>query len=127
MVAMREGIVIFAHGSTVASANEAVLKVTAAAAAAGQFQYVETAFLEAAPSLEDAVGRLVEQGVTHVLIIPYFLTLGVHLQRDLPAMVAKLVSFHQNVYIRVAPPLDGHPALTQILLDRANAETTDWE
>ena len=119
IVAVNTGIVIFAHGSSVPSANEAVKTVAEAAAAAGEFDLVETAFLEARPSLDEAVAHLVERGATHILVIPYFLTLGIHLQRDLPAIVDRLELAHPHVEIRVTPPLDGHPALVDILLDRA--------
>ena len=127
MVAMRRGIVIFAHGSSVPSANEAVKAVAAAVASAGGFDIVETAFLETRPTLAEAVARMVEQGVTRVLVVPYFLTLGIHLQRDLPGIVAELASFHQNLEIRVTPPLDGHPALAQILLEHAREALINWD
>ena len=118
MVAVKSGIVIFAHGSSVQSANEAVRTVAQSAAAAGSFADVEVAFLEAQPSLDEAVARLASRGIRHILVVPYFLTLGIHLQRDLPGMVERLAQVHQNVGIRCTPPLDGHPAMIQILLDR---------
>jgi sirohydrochlorin ferrochelatase len=127
MVAVNTGIVIFAHGSSVPSANEAVKVVAEAAAAAGAFERVETAFLEAQPNLAEAVTRLADSGVTRILVVPYFLTLGIHLQRDLPAIVEQLAQAHQNVEIRITPPLDGHPALVQVLLDRARAAFIDWK
>jgi sirohydrochlorin ferrochelatase len=121
MLAMSTGIVIFGHGSSVPSANDAVRAVARSAAAAGQWQFVEVAFLEAQPGLQEAVSNLAARGVRRILIVPYFLTLGIHLQRDLPGMVARLAEAHTGVEIRVAPPLDGHPALPEILLDRAEA------
>jgi sirohydrochlorin ferrochelatase len=127
IVTVNTGIVIFAHGSSVPSANEAVRIVAVAAAAAGAFERVETAFLEAQPNLAEAVARLAGSGVTRILVVPYFLTLGIHLQRDLPAIVEQLAQAHQNVEIRVASPLDGHPALAQILLDRAQEAFIDWK
>jgi sirohydrochlorin ferrochelatase len=127
MVAVNNGIVIFAHGSSVPSANEAVQTVAEATADTGAFGRVETAFLEAQPDLPEAVGRLADAGVTRILIVPYFLTLGIHLQRDLPAIVEQLAQSHPHVKIRVTPPLDGHPALLRILLDRANEALADWE
>jgi sirohydrochlorin ferrochelatase len=127
MVAVITGIVIFAHGSSVPSANEAVRVVAEAAAAAGAFERVETAFLEAKPDLAEAVARLAGSGVSRILVVPYFLTLGTHLQRDLPAIVAQLAQAHQNVEIRITPPLDGHPALAQVLLDRANEALIVWK
>jgi sirohydrochlorin ferrochelatase len=124
---MRIGIVIFAHGSSVPSANEAVRVVAEAVAAAGGFERVETAFLEARPNLAEAVARLADSGATRILVVPYFLTLGIHLQRDLPAIVEQLAQVHRNVQIRVTPPLDGHPALAQVLLERAQAALAGWE
>ncbi|MEX2264126.1 MAG: CbiX/SirB N-terminal domain-containing protein [Bryobacteraceae bacterium] len=111
------GIVVFAHGSSVGSANEAVRNVVKETFPK---DLVEAAFLEQGqPDLRGAVDRLLARGASRVLIIPYFLTLGLHLQRDLPRIVAELSGIHKNMEIQVTPPLDGHPALSQILLDRA--------
>jgi len=121
------GIVIFAHGSSVPSANEAVKAVAESAAAIGAFDRVETAFLEAKPDLAAAVARLAQSGVNRILVVPYFLTLGIHLQRDLPAIVESLSRANHDIEIRVTPPLDGHPALAQVLLDRIGAALSDWE
>ncbi len=112
------GIVVFGHGSSVASANEAVRIVASQAARDGGWPLYETAFLECAPRLEDAVKRLASAGASEVLILPYFLTLGIHLQRDLPVLVESL-SAEFGIAIQVAPPLDGHAALAKILIDRA--------
>ncbi len=86
----------------------------------GGYETYETAFLEAAqPDLKEAVARLVPQGVTRIIVLPYFLTLGIHLKRDLPRIVGELNLIYPSVEIHVTEPLDGHPALKEILLDRA--------
>ena len=127
MVAVKTGIVIFAHGSSVISANEAVKAVAQAVAAAGGFECVEPAFLDASPSLAEAVRRLADSGVSRILVAPYFLTLGIHLQRDLPAMVQELSRAHGDVEIRVTPPLDGHPALVDVLRERVASALSEWK
>lgn len=117
---MSTGIVIFAHGSTIPAANNAVRAVSEAAAHSGNFDCVEAAFLEPHhPDLDEVVGRLVEKGISRIVVVPYFLTMGLHLQRDLPAIVKRLSHVHPEVEIHVAPPLDGHPALAGIVVDRA--------
>ena len=79
-----KAFVVFAHGSSVESANEAVRAVSAELASAGGY-LVETAFLDPVrPSLNEAVMALAARGATDIVVIPYFLTLGLHLQRDLP-------------------------------------------
>ena len=116
---MRQGIVVFGHGSSVASANDAVRIIAARAAAEGAWDLFETAFLEASPRLADAVRKLVTSGAEEILVLPYFLTLGIHLQRDLPKLADDL-SLQFGIPIRVAEPLDGHAALSRILVDRAS-------
>jgi sirohydrochlorin ferrochelatase len=115
----KTGIVVFAHGSSVASANEAVRVVAADAASAGGFEMYEVAFLDALPNLRTATEKLMERGVSKVLVVPYFLTLGIHLKRDLPALMAELKEEHSGLEMVAAPPLDGHPGLSKILADRA--------
>jgi sirohydrochlorin ferrochelatase len=113
------GFIVFAHGSRVESANQAVRQVAEQMAASGN-HVVEPAFLElGAPDLAGAADRLVARGATRIVVIPYFLTLGTHMQRDLPRLVEDVSRAHRNIGIEVTQPLDGHPALIEALLDRA--------
>jgi sirohydrochlorin ferrochelatase len=114
------GYIVFAHGSRVESANDAVRRV------AGDFSRreggspTEAAFLEGGtPDLGGAVAALAGRGVKNVVVLPYFLTLGTHMQRDLPKLVERALADHPGITITVAPPLDGHPALLDALADRA--------
>ena len=116
--------VVFAHGSRVETANEAVRSVSERMAR-DSGQVVEAAFLECGqPSLAGAVDRLAARGAARIIVVPYFLTLGTHLQRDLPVLVRNAAARHSGIDIEVTAPLDGHPALLQALLDRANAALT---
>ena len=117
---MSRGIVVFAHGSRIEAANEAVRSAARELARTGGLDHVEPAFLELGqPDLAGAVTRLLESGVRRITVVPYFLTLGTHLERDLPRLVADIAKAHQDLDIDVTAPLDGHPALIQALLDRA--------
>lgn len=117
---MPTGYVVFGHGSSVASANDAVKRVASDAASSAGWELWDTAFLEAEPLLPATVECLVARGAKEIVVLPYFLTLGIHLRRDLPLLVEELRQRHQ-VDIRITPPLDGHPALSQILVERAQA------
>ncbi len=114
------GLIVFAHGSRIEAANEGVRAVARDLAKLGSFRYVESAFLELGqPDLAGAVTRLENQGVTRLVVLPYFLTLGLHLERDLPRIVATIQATHPGLEIQVAPPLEGHPDLVHALHDRA--------
>jgi sirohydrochlorin ferrochelatase len=116
------GYIVFAHGSSVESANEAVRVVSAQLRERGGYEAVETAFLEGGqPDLQGAVKTLAARGVEDIVVIPYFLTLGLHLQRDLPRLIREVESEHPGLRIGVTPPLDGHPAMIDAMLDRAQA------
>src|SRR3954454_19300167 len=117
------GVIVFAHGSRVESANEAVRTVAAELAKVGGVR-AEAAFLELGqPDLPGAAARLVEAGVDSITVVPYFLTLGLHMERDLPPLIATISNTYTGLPIAVTAPLDGHPALVQALLDRALSAT----
>ena len=113
------GFILFAHGSRIESANQAVRDIAERMAMAGG-HLVEPSFLELGePDLAGAAKRLAARGVSRIVVIPYFLTLGTHLQRDLPKLVRAAAESLGSVEMQVTSPLDGHPALLAALLDRA--------
>lgn len=119
------GYVVFAHGSSIESANDAVRAVAAEMARRGSLETVVAAFLEGGqPDLAGALEAIATK-VSRVVVVPYFLTLGLHLQRDLPRLIDKIQRTHPGLTIEVTPPLDQHPAMVDALLDRALAWKQD--
>lgn len=113
-------VVVFAHGSSVEAANAGVRTLTAELGRRGAYSLIETAFLELAqPDLPAAVACLCARGATRIVIVPFFLTLGIHLRRDLPGIVDGLRLIHPDVEFEIAPPLEGHPSLVDVMLGRA--------
>jgi len=124
---MKTGVAVFAHGSSVESANEAVRFVAQALTAAPDFALTVTCFLDGGkPDLPSAVETLLAGGANRILVVPYFLTTGLHLKRDLPELITRIQETHPGLRIEVTPPLDGHPALGEILLDRARQGEAQW-
>ncbi|HUA63967.1 MAG TPA: CbiX/SirB N-terminal domain-containing protein [Verrucomicrobiae bacterium] len=119
---MTTGIIVFAHGSRVESANQAVRSVAAELARAGGYTLVEAAFLELGqPDLVAAAAGLLHRGADRLIVLPYFLTPGLHMERDLAPLIARISAAHPGIEVTAAPSLDGHPGLVQALLDRARA------
>jgi len=118
-------LVVFAHGSKVEAANEAVREVASRVQTRSGY-VTEAAFLEIAePDLPSAVEALAVRGATRIVVLPYFLAPGRHAERDLPRLIEnirdRLRDIHSNVRIDTAANLDGHPALVGMLIDRATA------
>jgi sirohydrochlorin ferrochelatase len=119
------GYIVFAHGSSVESANHAVRSVASEMARRGEYQHVIAAFLEnGQPDLTAAVYELAARGALRVIVIPYFLTLGLHLQRDLPPLIERARLAHPGIEIEMTAPLDGHPAMVEALLERARSSSS---
>jgi len=117
---MSTGYIVFGHGSSIESANDAVRAMSRELAARGGYANVQTAFLEGGqPNLADAIDRFAQKGIKQIVVIPYFLTLGLHLKRDLPKLAEEARAAHPGISIEITPPLDGHPALADALLGRA--------
>ncbi len=112
-------VLLIAHGSRHAPANEDLHRMAARLAGMGEYPIVEPAFLELADPDIAAGGRLcVERGAARVLMIPYFLSSGVHLIRDLTAARDGLRRDHPGVDFRLGPPLGPDPLLEQLVADR---------
>jgi sirohydrochlorin ferrochelatase len=121
----KTGYIVFAHGSRVESANEAIRIVARDLSRSLAPHPVLAAFLELGdPSLETAADQLAARAVERIVVLPYFLTLGLHMERDLPPILANISNAHNGLEVIATPPLDGHPALIQILTDRARSLDT---
>jgi sirohydrochlorin ferrochelatase len=112
-------VLLFAHGSSLEESNHAVHELAHQVEELGPCCYVRAAFLQLAhPTLEEAVAEAVAAGRRRVIVIPYFLTVGVHLQRDLPNLIAPLAQKYSALSIEVGQALEGHPLMASIILGR---------
>jgi len=109
-------ILLIAHGSRHPPANEDLHQLVARFAASGDYPIVEAAFLELAePDLRTGADRCVARGAGRVLMVPYFLSQGVHLIRDLSAARDELERRHPRVEFRLGPPLGPDPLLDRLV------------
>src|SRR4051812_4741130 len=91
-------VLLIAHGSRHAPANDDLHGLVRRVSAAGEYTIVEAAFLELAePGIPAAGDRCAARGAARVLMIPYFLSEGVHLIRDLSAARDELIARHPDV------------------------------
>src|ERR1017187_5283665 len=105
---LNTGILLFAHGSPVEDANRGVHDLAAKIETAGPYRYVRAAFLEGGqPDLPGAVAKGAAAGLERIIIIPYFLTVGLHLRRDLPKLVSAAQEEHPGIEIIVGQSLEG--------------------
>jgi sirohydrochlorin cobaltochelatase len=94
---LKEGIVLFAHGSREpqwAAPFERIARQLA------EKFFVEIAYLERMrPTLEEAVGRLASKGAKRIRIVPVFLGVGGHIKEDLPKLADAARARHAGLEI----------------------------
>ena len=116
---MATAVLLIAHGSREHAANDDLIELAARIGARGEYPIVEACFLELAePDIAQGGARCVERGATRVLMIPYFLSDGVHVRRDLNTARQELVSNYSGVAFELGPALGPHPLLDQLVIER---------
>lgn len=119
---MKTALLLIAHGSREAEANDDLRHVVAELRHRGEYDVVEAAFLElATPTPDEGVACCVTQGAARVVLAPYFLSAGVHVRRDLAHLRDRLAQRHPRVVFHLAEPLGRHPLLIDVVAERARA------
>jgi sirohydrochlorin ferrochelatase len=117
---MRDALLLIAHGSREEEANDDLRHVAAEMLRRGDYTIVMATFLELAqPNIEEGGAACVAQGAERVILLPYFLSAGVHVRRDLTEARSRLAARFPTVEFRLADPLGRHPLLLDVLADRA--------
>jgi sirohydrochlorin ferrochelatase len=120
---METALLLIAHGSRHPEANADLHHVVEEMQRRGH-AVVEASFLELAePNIEEGGARCVARGAGRVVLLPYFLSAGVHVRRDLTAARDRLAARFPGVEFRLAEPLGRHPLLLDVVADRVRAAT----
>ncbi|AWM40016.1 Sirohydrochlorin ferrochelatase [Gemmata obscuriglobus] len=115
-------VLLIAHGSRRPEANADLEFVAASLRARGRYPVVQVSYLELAePDIETGGAQCVGAGATDVLLLPYFLSPGIHVAEDLTEAREKLSARFPWVRFALAEPLGRHPLLIDVLEQRARA------
>ncbi|MFO1462744.1 MAG: CbiX/SirB N-terminal domain-containing protein [bacterium] len=119
----RRAVVLVAHGSRLEAANEEVRQV-----AARLEERLETpvvaAFLElAAPDIPTGIDLALAKSPREILVLPYFLTQGRHVQEDIGAPLAAKARAYPETSIRLLDYLGKDGALVELLAERLGKVT----
>lgn len=117
-------VLLIAHGSRRAEANDDLVKLAELVSVRGLYAFVEVSYLEVTtPTILDGGRKCVTRGATRVLMLPYFLSAGVHVALDLESFRQKLADEFPNVEFVLCPHLGLHPLMADIVLDRLAADS----
>lgn len=114
-----DAVLLIAHGSRRPEANADLRQLAEQVAKTGGYPIVEVSYLElTAPTIDEGGRECARRGAQRVLMLPYFLSAGVHVVEDLEAARHTLSKEFPHVEFRLCPPLGLHPLMVQIVLSR---------
>lgn len=113
---MKEGLILFGHGSRERLWMEPFARLAARVRARAPTVEVRLAFLELIPpDLQAAADELIADGVRSIDIVPIFLGQGGHVRRDLPMLIDALRESHPAVDFRCMPAVGEDDAVIEAL------------
>jgi sirohydrochlorin ferrochelatase len=116
---VRNALLLIAHGSRHADANADLHHVADELRRRG-WPIVVASYLELAEPDIVAGGRAcVAAGAERVVLLPYFLSAGTHVRRDLAQARESLAAEFPAVAFLLAEPLGRHPLLIDVVAERA--------
>ena len=88
------GLVLLAHGSRLDASNEEVKNFVEKIKQENhnRFDYITYGFLELSkPDIPTALENAYKEGVNRIIVLPYFLAKGTHVQQDIPTIIKEKI------------------------------------
>lgn len=95
-------------------------RVAAAFRRGGRFGVVLCAYLEITrPLIPEAIDRCVRKGAKEIVVLPYFLLTGRHVERDIPQIITGArKKYKGKATIKLAPYLGYHRKIVEVVRQR---------
>ena len=116
---MKTAILIMAHGSRIAEANDAAREVARMVQEMTGFEIIEVSFRELhEPNIQQGIDACVAKGAERILLMPYFLFMGAHVQHDLPEEIEEAKKRYPALIMEMGAHLGIHRKLAEIETER---------
>jgi sirohydrochlorin ferrochelatase len=116
---MKTAILMMAHGSRISEANDAARQVAMMVQELTGFEIVEVSFRELhEPNIQQGIDSCVARGAERILLMPYFLFMGAHVQHDLPEEIEEARKRHPELVMEMGGHLGSHRKLAEIEAER---------
>lgn len=116
---MKTAILMMAHGSRIAEANDAARNVAKMVQEITEFDVVEVAFREMhEPDIQRGIDVCVTKGAKRILLMPYFLFMGAHVLHDLPNEITEAQKRYPSLIMEMGGHIGTHRKLAEIEAER---------
>lgn len=119
---LKSAILLVGHGSRRSEANDALVKLRELVEWKRPGSKIAYCFLQfAKPNLREALAELDENHLEEITIVPVFLYDGIHIQEDIPAILAEEATARPHLRLVLAPVLGIDERMAEIIWDRVDA------
>lgn len=119
---VKKAILLLGHGSKAKEANDTLRAVAGALRAREGYGCVQAAFLQIeAPDFQEGFAEIASKGFDDIIVMPYFLYMGLHVQQDLPEEIVKAKEKFPGINVRLARSLGFHDRLVDVTVERIEA------
>ncbi len=113
------GLIIICHGSPLRAANDGFIALVDRIAARLGISHVLPAFFALLrPNIPDQIAELASRGVTRIVLMPYFLFQGQHVDIDIPNILRECHEWFPHVTLELLPTLENDPAVETVVVQR---------
>jgi sirohydrochlorin ferrochelatase len=114
----KQAVIILAHGSRNTRAKDSFLRMVSMLNQSCTSLIVPAFYSLGSPNLEKAVEDLAPGKYSKIIIFPYFLFDGNHVQKDIPLHVSKLRAKYPETEFQILGSLEHEPMMLEIVLRR---------
>lgn len=115
---MKIAIIILFHGSRAEGAGGAVQRLIDDIRRRGGYDIVTEAFLyHAVPDFADSLRQCAQEGAAKIVVVPFFLQMGMHVTADIPVLVEKARKHYPGIRVVVTDAVGSHPKMAEIVMD----------
>ena len=116
-----KALLIIAHGSRRKDSNDEVRRLADRIRenAGPNFDFVTSSFLEiSSPQVDSAIADLADDGVTDIIIFPYFLAAGTHVFSEIPKLIGEEKENHPSIHFEILPHLGALQGISTLILSQ---------
>jgi len=115
-----KALIIVAHGSRLDESNGEVATLAGEVEklAKDHFDFVRFAFLQfTPPAFDTVIEGLAAEGVTQIIVFPYFIAAGSHVSLDIPALIERAAQENPGIEFRLTPHLGRVKGMNGFILE----------
>lgn len=116
---MKTGIILLSHGSRLPEAQITLRQIKEQIIQSGNYELVEGASLQFnQPDLPTVLCAMARCGMQRVVVVPIFIYQGMHMKRDIPAVLAAEQPRYPKMKIVLAKNIGADRKLAEIIMNR---------